>query len=338
MRPIPDQGAFTLADINAILANIQGNQWTGNTYYIDPVNGLDTNNGLYPASLLGQAGNGPVKTLQAGYNLLVDGNNDTLILIENGQLNGTCRLNAAFTWAKSSCRFLGISPPSRFSQYARIAPTGSTTAFANFFTVSGGSNLFQNLQWYHGFNTGTTSAICMTITGHSNVFRNCHFAGMGDAASAANANSRSIKFAAPDGSENLFQDCVIGIDTITRTNANASVEFAGGTTRNVFENCLFPFYSGAGGAPLGIKAAAGPGVMDRFQLFNQCLFINAIASLATQMGALCTLGAGTSGMIVIKNSTLVGITAWDTDAPTKGQMYVDGCQVNASTGIAVNPT
>jgi hypothetical protein len=336
MIPIPNQGAFTQADITAILANIQGNQWTGNTYYLDPVNGLDNNNGLYPASIQGQAGNGPVKTLAAGYALLVSGNNDTLVLVGNGAASGTARLDAAFTWSKSACRFIGMCSPTRQSQRARIAPTATTTAFKLFFTISGTGNLFQNLQWFHGFNTGTTAMIAMTITGGRNVFKNCSIDGMGDAASATDAGSRSIKFGA-GGSENVFQDCNIGIDTVSRTGANSSLEFSGGCTRNIFENCLFPFWGGAGGAPLGILASAAA-ASDRFQLFNQCMFINAVKSTGTAMTALATLAASIGGMLVFKNCSLIGITAWYTDATTKAQMYVDGPAFAGGTGLSLNPT
>ena len=332
MIPIPNQGAFTLGDINAILANIAAGQWTGNTYYIDAANGLDINNGQTPQAVPGQAGTGPVKTLAAGYALLTDGAADTLVIIANGQTTGTVRLDAAFTWAKSNCRLLGICAPSRLSQRSRIAPTGTTTAFTPFFTVSGAGNLFQNVQWFHGFNTGTTAQICMRVTGSRNVFKNCSIDGMGDSTSAGSATSRSLVIAT--GGENLFQDCSIGVDTVARTAANASVEFATGTTRNIFENCVFPF-DATSATVLGVVVLAGG--MDRFQLFNQCLFINAIKSGGTSMTGLGAITAPTSpaGMIVYKNSTLVGIAEWE--QTTKGSVYVDGAAVNSSTGIAVNP-
>jgi len=62
-----------------------------------------------------------------------------------------------------------------------------------------------------------------------NVFQNCQIAGMGDGESAASAGSRSLKIGSSGSGENLFEDCVIGLDTVTRSAANASVEFAGAT-------------------------------------------------------------------------------------------------------------
>jgi hypothetical protein len=334
MLPIPNTGAFTSVDVSVITAILQANQWTGNTYYVDPVNGLDLNNGQQAQATPGQQGTGPVKTLAAGYGLLVSGNNDTLAIISNGATTGTARLDVAFTWAKNGCRLIGICAPTRISQRARIAPTGTTIAFTPFFTISGTGNLFQNLQWFHGFNAGGVAQICMVISGGRNVFKNCDIDGMGDAASAADAGSRSLKFVA-NGDENLFQDCSVGLDTIARGAANATLEFSGGCTRNIFENVVFPFDASAA-TPLGIKIAAAAG-SDRYQLFNQCLFINAIQSTAVAMTGLCTLAAAMGGMLVMKNCTIIGITSFGSDATSKGQIYVDGAAVSSSTGIGVNP-
>lgn len=334
MLQIPNTGAFTQLDVATIAAILQANQWTGNTYYIDPVNGLDLNNGQQAQATPGQQGTGAVKTLAAGYALLVSGNNDTLVIMGNGATTGTVRLNASFTWAKNACRVIGICAPTRISQRARIAPTGTTTAFTPFFTISGTGNLFQNIQWFHGFNVGGVAQICMVISGGRNVFRNCDIDGMGDAASAADAGSRSISFIA-NGDENLFQDCSIGLDTISRGAANSTLEFAGGCTRNIFENCLFPFDASAA-TPLGAIVALAAG-SDRYQLFNQCLFINATKSAGVAMTGLCTLAAAMGGMFVFKNCSLVGILSFGTDATSKAEIFVDGAAVSSSTGIAVNP-
>ena len=74
---------------------------TGNVFYCDPVNGLDTNNGQVPASG-GVAGVGPVQSLAAGYALLRYGYNDVLVLIGNGQSSGSAHIHATFTWSKNA--------------------------------------------------------------------------------------------------------------------------------------------------------------------------------------------------------------------------------------------
>lgn len=301
----------------------------GNIFYCDAVNGSDTaNDGKSPSKAF--------STLAQAYGSCVSGHNDIVVIIGNGAASGTQRLSANFAWAKDATHLVGVCSPALYSQRARIAPTAAVAAFANFFTVTGNGCLFQNIQWFHGFDTGTTAQICLTLTSvNRNVFRNCHIAGMGDTASGNSATSRSLKISG--GGENLFQDCVIGLDTGNRSAANASVEFAAATARNVFRNCHFPFL-GDDATALGY-IGSGAGCVDRHQTFENCAFINAIQSTSTTMSALGTLPASAGGLLLFRYCTLVGITEFGSDATTRGQCYVDGGTVTAATaGIAVNPT
>lgn len=300
--------------------------FSGNYYFVDAVSGADGNTG---------AADFPMRTLSAAYGRCVAGNNDVVVIVGDGATTGTQRVDAAFTWAKAATHLIGMCSPTLYSQRARIAPTSSTTAFANFFTVSASGCYFANVQWFHGFATGTTAAICMTITGGRNVFVNCQLAGMGDAASAQDTGSRSLKITTTG--ENVFQSCVIGIDTVTRTVANASVELATAVPRNSFLDCVFPFMTSSAAA-LGYLGSVA-GCVDRTNEFVRCRFINAAQSGSTTMSGLGTLPASAGGLLLFKDCTLVGITEFGTDATTRGQCYVDGGAPTAgSSGIAVNPT
>lgn len=309
-------------------ASVQGfvSPFTGKTFYVNPVSGSDGNDGSL---------NAPFSTLSAGYAACTAGKNDTVILIGDGSTTGTARLSAGFTWAKNATHLIGLSSGVNISNRSRIAPTAAVAAFANFFTVSASGCLFENIQWFHGFDTGGTNQICLTVTGGRNLFRNCHIAGMGDTASGNSTGSRSLKISTTG--ENQFEDCTIGLDTALRHVANASVEFAGGAPRNVFRRCVFPFFGDAA-TILGIIVSAAAG-SDRFQLFKDCIFVNAIKSTSTQMSALATLAASMGGMLVFKDCTLIGITEFGSDATSLGQIYVDGGTVTAATSsIAVNPS
>jgi hypothetical protein len=330
--PIPNQGAFTIANISAIMANLQQVIGvTGNVYFLDPANGNDNFNGQFPTNQGG--GQGPVKTLASGYALLADGNNDVLVLISNGTVSSTARLSSGFTWAKNAAHLVGMCSPSLFSQRARIAPTAAVTAFANFFTVTGNGCYFRNIQLFQGFDTGVAASIALTVSGQRNVFENMHIAGMGDAASAQSATSRCVVLS---GGENLFRNCAIGLDTVARTVANANIEFSGGAARNVFENCFFPMFATAATA-LGVIVAAAA-ASDRFQLFDRCTFINAIKSGAgTAITGLATLAAAMGGMLVFRDLTTVGVTSLGSDATSKAQMYAFGPANSTSTSIAANP-
>lgn len=326
---VPALGSLSLANAQAIQSYIQGQGlgMTGNVYYLDPLNGNNNNDGTSPTSA--------VATLAQGYALLRSGYNDVLVLIGNGGTTATARLSAAFTWAKSAAHLIGVSSGVNMSNRSRIAPTSGVTAFANFFTISGSGCLFSNIEWFQGFGTGVAAEIAVTVTGGRNLFYNCHIAGMGDTVSATDAGSRNLKISTTG--ENQFVNCTIGIDTVSRSGANASIEFAGGAPRNEFIDCVFPFFCGDT-APLGVVVSAAAG-SDRFQLFKNCLFVNAIKSSGATMAGLSTMPAAMGGMHVYQYCTLVGITEYGTDATSRGQIYVDGGTVTAATsGIAVNPT
>lgn len=330
MIPIVNEGAFDEVIRNQVNQNFaQANGIAaGNFYFLDPWKGSNNNSGLYPSQA--------VATLAAGYAKLREGKNDVLVLMANGLATASARINAAFTWSKNEAHLVGACAPVYMSQRSRIAPTSGATAFANFFTISGNGCIFQNIQWFQGFDTGTTSQIAITLSSATrNLFQNCHIAGMGDAASAQNTGSRNLKITG--GGEHVFRNCTIGIDTVARTVANASVEFASGTARNVFEDCLFPVYASTLQTQLVIKTAAAA-AMDRFQLFNRCSFLAAVGSAGLAVTALATLAASSGGVIVLKDCTTVGFTDLFSDATTAGQMYIDGgAPTAAATALAVNP-
>ena len=303
----------------------------GNVFFLDPANGSDSFDGLGSAT--------PKQTLTAAYNLATAGNNDVVVLMANGATTATARVDAAFTWAKNETHLLGFCAPVYLSQRARIAPTASTTAFSPFFTVSGSGCIFQNVQWFHGFTVGTSTEICMTVTGSRNYFANCHFAGMGDtdAASAAGAGSRSLKIGSAGSGENVFYRCTVGIDTITRSAANASLELAGATARNSFIECLFPVVTSAS-TPLYVLGT-GADCVDRWQYFENCRFINNIKSGSTQMTVAMSLtNAAPGGLLLLTRCSSVGSTKWG-DTNALANTYVDGGPPTAATsGLAVNPT
>lgn len=317
---------------------------TGTWYFVDPANGSDANDGLSPSSALA--------TLYMAHSKMTAGKNDVCLLIGDGSTTGTARLSTALaqsvtssattgtlTWSKNACHLIGVTAPTMVAQRARIAPpsgtyTQATFGSGNFVVVSASGCIFQNFSLFNGFSTGGTNQICWTNSGSRNYYNNVNFGGMGDTASAQDTGSRSLKIT---GAENTFVNCEIGLDTVTRTVANASLEFASGVARNTFISCNFPFQTSAS-TPLGILVSAASGI-DRWQKFDRCTFVNNVQSTSTTMSGLSTLPASAGGLLLMKDCTLVGITEFGTDATTRGQIYIDGGTVTAGTaGIAVNPT
>jgi hypothetical protein len=302
--------------------------FTGNYFYVNPLIGADGNAGTPDQ---------PLSTLSGALARCTAGNNDVVFIVGNGGTSATCRLSSTLTWSKNATHLIGITAPAMIAQRARIAPTAGVTAFADFVNVTASGCAFMNFSTFDGFTTGTTAQRCWIDEGSRNYYGNVQFGGMGDAASAADAGSRSLVIGLAGSGENLFEHCVIGLDTVSRGAANASIEFKGGTPRNIFRKCVLPFYASAS-SPLGI-IASGAASMDRFQLFEDCTFLNAASSGATTMSGLSTLAASAGGGIVFKNPTLVGITEFGTDATSRAQCWVDGGAPTAgTTGIAVNPT
>lgn len=324
-------GAFTGQTLTAIQAAINsfaaGLFTPGNVYFLDPANGSDASG---DGSL-----NTPFATLAQAYAQCVAGNNDCVVLIANGATSATARVNAAFTWAKAETHLLGICAPVLYSQRARIAPASTTTAFTPYFTVSASGCVFQNIQWFMGFTTGTATAIGMLVSGSRNYFKNCQIAGMADAASAQSAGSRSLKITT--GGENVFDDCVIGLDTVTRTAANASIEFAGATTRNRFRRCTLPFM-GSSATILGILGT-GAECCDRDQTFEDCLFINQIKSTSTQMTVLGSFtSASPGGMVIFRHCAMVGATKFG-DTNFLANSFIDMPATSAAGGgLMLAPT
>ena len=309
-----------------VIGGVGGIPFTGNYYFVDPANGADGNEGSVEL---------PLATLDGALDKCTAGNNDVVILIGDGATTNTARLSATLTWDKNATHLIGITAPTGVAQRARIAPTAGASAFTPMVNVTASGCYFANFSLFHGFDTGTTAQICWVDAGVRNYYENVNFGGMGDAASAASAGSRSLKISGTTG-ENTFVRCTVGLDTIARGAANASLEFASGTPRNRFIECMFPFQASAG-TPLGILTSAAA-AMDRWQSFERCVFINNVESTSTTMTALVTLAASSGGLVLLKDCTTVGVTDVFSDATTAGQMYVDGgAPTAATTALAVAP-
>jgi hypothetical protein len=330
-----------------VLGGIGGLPFTGTWWFVDPVNGLDGNAGTSP----GQA----LQTLYQAVNKAGNGTNDVICLIGNGLSTGSARLSLAgaqsinsaatmgvLNWNKNALHLVGIGAPTQIAQRARIAPPSGTytvTTFgsASFVVVTGSGCLFSNVSTFHGFSTGGAAQICWTDQGARNAYFNMDFGGMGDAGSAADAGSRSFKLGSAGNGETTFNNCNFGLDTVTRGAANASLEFAGATPRNIFKGCSFLMDASAS-TPYHILGT-GAACVDRQQLLQDCTFMNSIKSGATAVSAVGSLtSASPGGYFVIKNCTSVGATKWG-DTNFLANSYVDGGPPTAgSTGLGVNPS
>ena len=290
--------------------------FTGNYYWVDETNGSDGNTG---------GPQDPFKTLTQAHASCTAGNNDVVFL------TGTVHVTATVAWTKSKTHLIGLAPQLDSVARARISQSG-TTVFSPLVNVTASECIFKNIGSFHGF-VDLTTQICWAEAGQRNQYDNCAFLGMGNATGGASqTGSRSLTVGAAGQGENTFRNCVIGLDTIVRSAANASLEFLAGSPRNVFRNCLFPADVSSAGA---LFVTVGVGGIDRWALFDNCSFMNSVDSGSTTMSAGIIANAAAGGSIVVQGGLSLGATA----IATTGPVYVNGAVPVATTSsIAIKAT
>lgn len=295
--------------------------FTGNFFWVNQDTGSDGNTG---------GPQDPFKTLTQAHTKCLANNNDVVFL------TGTVHTTATTTWSKSRTHLIGLAPPNDVNARARISQTGST-AFSPLVNVTASECIFVNIGAFHGFDDASAQT-CWVNAGQRNNYNHCAFLGMGHATAAAQAGGRSlvVGLAASGNGENTFVNCQIGLDTITSSAANASLEFLGATPRNVFRGCIFPRMTSSA-TTLFVKTAAS-GALDRFTVFDNCMFINAVQSTSTTMTVGFAMAASAGGLVLLHSSDIVGATDWG-DATALAQMYGAMPAVSTSAGgIAVVQT
>lgn len=194
-----------------------------------------------------------------------------------------------------------------------VASAGGITSITsyniNLITISGNNNAFYNVGMYNG-GTGALEIGGVLVTGLRNYFEKCHFAGMVGA--TPDAAGYSLRLTA--GEENFFESCTIGQDAIDRGNtAMAELYLAGNVARNVFRNCVFLVYAGAGTAVAAIHSNATSG--GRATMFDHCIFNASSASITPADVHIVT---GTNKNIVIHDSVAYNFSGWGTIAWVHG--------------------
>lgn len=288
--------------------------FTGNVFWVNESTGSDGNSG---------GPYDPLATLTQALALCTDGNNDVVLV------TGTVHVSATLTWSKSKTHLIGLAPSLRSQARARISQTG-TTVFTPLVNVTGSECIFRDIGSFHGF-ANASAQICWKDSGGRNEYTRCLFGGMGNATAAAQAGGRSLVVDGTTG-ENTFTDCQIGIDTVTRAAANASLEFTTNTPRNTFVRCIFPCMTSNAGA---LWATVGAGGLDRWALFQDCAFINAVESTSTILTAGIIANASAGGAIILQNPVALGATAIATTGPVYG---IGNVPVATTSGIAIKLT
>lgn len=303
--------------------------FTGNYYFVDPVNGLDGRGGGFDE---------PFKTLAAAYARCRDGYNDVVYIIGNGLSTGAATLAAQLVWAKNACHLIGLGTQTAVGNPARIAIQSGVTGFPNMVTVTGQGCVFANFSVTQGYNVAEDQKMWIESGAH-NTYANVQFAGMLDATPSGRAGSRSLII---DGGvaagttgrgEHTFVGCTFGSASVARTAANASLEVSGASPSNTFDDCTFAaFATNAGVLHYNIPASGivGTTTMKRPKFLN-----NLKGASGTAMTAVAVVNATQAGMILMENPVSVGATDLE-QTPTNYQYIIGPVPTAATSGLAVN--
>lgn len=292
---------FTGLSVNGvpIIAGGGAPFFTGRWIFADYANGSDGNPGY---------ANAPVQTLSQAYSLATAGKNDVIVIVSDGTTASTQRLTSSLTWAKNATHLIGMSPPTAIANRARISHlTTATTNINPLMTVSAADCMFFNFSFFQGIGQASTDEKLIDITGDRNWFGNIQFGGMGHTNGATRAGSYIIKLAG--GDENLFDGCVIGLETIQRSGANASVILSSASQRNMFRGCQFMMAASAT-SPLFLNLSTANCLNGSSMIMRNCLFQNLTGiSGASNPAVVATLNASINGLLIFDQCT-TNATKW----------------------------
>ena len=314
LSPSTPVGAFTnltIAAINAALVQAGLASTTGNVFYCDPVNGLDTNNGQVPAKRSRRRRPGAIagrrlrlsafrlqRCAGADRQRAVDGlgaHHDFHLVQECGSPVRHLRTVGSFA--------------ARSHRQSRLLRAWSSPRISS--PCRGNGCLFSNLSWFAGRRrrqTGIAASICLTVSGQRNAFLNCDFEGMGDTTASADAGSRNLLLSA--AAENLF----LALQHRPRHRAAHERQLprsklpATRPAQHVRELHLPGRFLATACSTCSWRAAAA--AMDRWVLFKGCMFINVMGSGSDHRWRSCsTWSPARAGFVMHGRSQLARPTA-----------------------------
>lgn len=234
---------------------------------------------------------------------------------------------AGLTWDKNYTNIIGAGAPSRVANRSRMFAAAAGTVGSINISATGCN--FINWYVFNG-SSSDTDLYNVTVSGGRNYFKEIHFAGLGHATQAGRAGASNLFL--NGGDENLFVDCTVGIDTITRTADAPILRVDGGATRNKFENCLFQ--SASETATHSIVKVIDSTSIDRWLWFHDCTFTNFSVNKAANLNqAIDDITGQTHTIMITGNSSIFGIDSWQDD--DTGNVFGTMPVANAAGGNAI---
>lgn len=306
-----------------LLPGIGGIPFTGDWFFVDYANGSDGNEGT---------ADNPLQTLSEAHSKAVAGNNDVVVIVGDGTTTATQRLEETLVWSKDATHLIGMTAPSMYAQRARISTLTTATVNINpLMTISADGCLFANFSYFQGVGEAGTEEQLLQITGDRNYFGTIQFGGMGAQVGADDAASYVIYL--NGGSENYFERCAIGLETIQRGAANASVLVRSGSQRNDFSDCIFQMAADAT-SPLFVDANATNALNGSSMALKRCSFRNLINITGAQDPAVVAVVAADANGTVYFEDCVANATDW---AAASARVQVASGTLQTTTGgLTVN--
>jgi hypothetical protein len=291
------------------------------SFFVDPANGLAGNSGLKQDDAL--------KSIGGAYALTTDKQGDVIYFLNDGNSSGSSReATIPLVWSNDNTHIVGCCAPVPMSQRSRITPVSTAALLAQpVLSVTGNGNSFSNLQIAHfGADTNGIAARGVDVTGERNYFYNCHIVGVPNAHTGDEANACDLKIT---GSENMFERCYFGTNTVVRSTTNSNVELTSGAARIWFKDCFFTVYTDNAGV-IFVKID-GTADIDREIYFEGCTFYS--PNVSTTMTAAMSVAADAGGDVIVKDCTAIGASDWE--AADAANIYLM-CHTQTDTGGIAN--
>jgi hypothetical protein len=307
------------------LAGMLGLPHIGNIFYVDANAGSDTANA-------GKRQNDALATVGVAYGKCVSGNHDVVVIAPSGGTGRTTE-TTAISWAKRFTHLIGSSAPLAQDTRAGMDFTGTTGTAAGSLSITERGCIFKNLTFA---GTDDVNVPVQINGGDYNSFVGCDFKGALNATSGDDTASRALYITG--GQENFFVGCTFGQDTIMRSAANATLEFASASSRNVFEDCKFLAAIDAA-TPVHVLFT-GTSAIDRWIEFKNNTFYSFSANDVTAMTACMNLSAQTAtGHVLVTGAPFLDLGITDWEATASGRIHMQSYTATANIlGLSVKPT
>ena len=283
------------------VVGVEGQMGAGVPYFCDPANGDNNLSGKTPGTA--------VASLVTALGLTTAAQNDVVVLIGDGATTGTARLTATLDWAKNAVHLIGVGAGVLENKRTRIShAAAAVTNLSPMITVSAAGCLFADFNAFQGTGESAKDEELMEVTGSRNYFVNVGLQGIAAAAGAARAGSNDLLITG--GGENTWRNCLIGIETIQRSAANAVVRVRSLAQRNRFESCEFVMAASAT-SPIFVDVDEQNALNGSSLIFKDCFFRNLInVSSAADPAVVCTYdSANVNGTIYFINCVM-NATKW----------------------------